>query len=157
MKEELIKHYSLQKHPEGGYFVETFRSNINVDVEQGKRSMSTAIYFLITQNEISHFHRIKSDEGWHFYLGDPLKVIEITPEGELIETILGKDFQAGQVQQYFVKAGNWFASTSLGDCSFFGCTVAPGFDFADFEMAKKDQLNDLFPEHKEIIEKYTLD
>ena len=157
MKEELIKHYSLQKHPEGGYFAETFRSNISVDVEQGLRSMSTAIYFLITQNEISHFHRINSDEGWHFYLGDPLKVIEITPEGELIETILGKDFQAGHVQQYYVKAGHWFASTSLGDCSFFGCTVAPGFDFADFEMAKKDQLNDLFPEHKEIIEKYTLD
>jgi predicted cupin superfamily sugar epimerase len=157
MKDELIKHYNLIAHPEGGYYYESFKSDINIEVERGVRKVSTAIYFLITQEEISHFHRIKSDEGWHFYLGDPLKVIEITPEGELIETILGKDFQAGQVQQYYVKAGNWFASTSLGECSFFGCTVAPGFEYEDFEMAKKDELAKEFPQHKEIIEKYSLD
>jgi predicted cupin superfamily sugar epimerase len=156
MKDELIDHYNMQRHPEGGYFRETFRSEMNVNVDQGERSMSTAIYFLITQNEISHFHRIKSDEGWHFYLGDPLKVIEITPNGELIETVLGKDFQKGQLQQYVVKAGHWFASTSLGECSFFGCTVAPGFDFSDFEMANKKQLKEKYPMHTGVIEKYAL-
>ncbi len=156
MKDELIDHYKMQKHPEGGYFRETFRSEMNVNVDQGERSMSTAIYFLITQNEISHFHRIKSDEGWHFYLGDPLKVIEITPNGELIETVLGKDFKKGQLQQYVVKAGHWFASTSLGGYSFFGCTVAPGFDFADFEMANKKQLKELYPMHTGVIQKYAL-
>lgn len=156
MKDLLIEKYQMQKHPEGGYFSESFRSQISVNCEQGKRQFSTAIYFLITSTEISHFHRLKSDEGWHFYLGSPLKVIEITPAGELIETILGTDFQAGQKQQYYVKAGHWFASTSLGDYSFVGCTVAPGFEYEDFEMGIQTDLKEKFPQHSDIIEKYSL-
>lgn len=157
MKELLIDRYKMQKHPEGGYFAESFRSDISVECSQGKRKFSTAIYFLITQSEISHFHKLSSDEGWHFYLGDPLKVIEITPAGELIETILGPDFLNGQKQQYFVKAGHWFASTSLGDYSFVGCTVAPGFEYEDFVLAKKSKLLKDFPEHSHIINHFTLE
>lgn len=152
-KEELISKYQMQKHPEGGYFIETYRSDVSVETPFGFRSASTAIFFLITKDSISHLHRLKSDEGWHFHMGDPLKIIEITPTGELKETLLGEGYDL----QYFIPAGNWFASTSLGDYSFVGCTVAPGFDFADFEMAKKEELVKKFPHLKKTIETFALD
>ena len=156
-KQKIIDMYNMQSHPEGGYFAETYRSELLVDTSSGKRNASTAIYFLITKNSISHFHRLKSDEGWHFYLGDPLKIIEITPSGELIETIMGPSLNLGHKSQYFVPAGHWFASTSLGDYSFVGCTVSPGFDFKDFEMGKKKDLSDKFPNMNEILDMYCLD
>lgn len=156
-KESLIEHFKMQAHPEGGYYVETYRSKLDINSPQGSRSASTAIHFLISKDSISHFHRLKSDEGWHFHLGDPLIVIEITPSGKLIETILGTDIVQGHKLQHFVPAGNWFASTSLGEFSLVGCTVAPGFDFEDFEMAKEDELKRLFPEHERIISQYCLD
>lgn len=152
----LINHYDMKKHPEGGYYTETYRSEDFINLDRGKRSLCTAIKFLLTKDEISHFHRIESDEGWHFHLGDPLKIIEITSQGTLIETILGTDFQEGQLQHYFVKAGHWFAAISLGNFSFFGCTVSPGFDFKDFELAQKRKLEELFPQHQEVIKTYSL-
>ncbi len=155
--QELIKHFNLQPHPEGGFYNETYRSDILVETPHGMRSASTAIHFLITKDSISHFHRLSSDEGWHFHLGSPLKIIEITKEGDLIETILGSNFNSSEKLQYIVKAGNWFASTSLGEYSFVGCTVAPGFDFSDFEMAKFDDLSEKYPEHLNICKTYCLD
>lgn len=156
-KEELIEHYQMLPHPEGGYYKETYRSEIDFDTKRGKRSASTAIHFLITQDSISHLHRLTSDEGWHFHLGDPLKILEITPEGKLIETTLGTDFKAGHKLQHIVPAGHWFGSTSTGEYSFVGCTVSPGFDFEDFEMGNKEALSSEFPHLKELIEKYSLE
>lgn len=156
-KELLIKKFDMQAHPEGGYFVETYRSKLSVDTAKGKRSASTAIYFLITKDSISHLHRLRSDEGWHFHTGDPLKVIEIDSEGKLIETIMGTDIENGQVMQHFVPAGHWFGSTSLGEYSFVGCTVSPGFDFEDFEMAKKSDMINVYPDLKKILKEFCLD
>jgi predicted cupin superfamily sugar epimerase len=152
-KEDLIKKYHMNPHPEGGYFVETYRSPLKIQTEFGERSASTAIYFLITEENISHFHRLRSDEGWHFHLGAPLKILEITSDGRLIETLLGGNDQL----QYIVPAGHWFASTSLGEYSFVSCTVSPGFDFEDFEMAKKQDLFEKFPKYGDIINKFTLE
>ena len=147
----------MHPHPEGGYFVETYRSSLDVETEFGKRNAATAIYFLITKDSISHFHKLRSDEGWHFYSGDPLRLLEITPEGELIETIMGSEIDQGQVMQYYVPAGHWFASTSLGEYSFMGCTVSPGFEFSDFEMGKKQELKEQFQQFEEILDEYCLD
>ncbi len=156
-KNDLIKHYQMEPHPEGGYFKETYRSEIEIDSAQGIRNSSTAIHFLITDKSISHLHRLKSDEGWHFHLGSPLRLIEIAPNGKLIETIIGPDISKGQKLQHFVPAGNWFASTSLGEFSFVGCTVSPGFDFNDFVMGKKAELSKIYPEHSGVFERYCLD
>ncbi len=155
--EQIIQHLKMQKHPEGGAFVETYRSSLSAEFISftGKRSSSTGIYFLLQQGEISAFHRIKSDEMWHFYHGDPLEVVEITPEGKIIRTTLGRDLISGESFQYTVKAGHWFASHSLGDFSLVGCTVAPGFDFQDFELAERGSLANAFPEHQELITKFT--
>lgn len=152
-KDELIEKMQLERHPEGGAFKETYRSGIESEFLgfEGKRSTSTAIYFLIGGDDISAFHRIKSDEMWHFYKGSPITIVEITPKGELIKTQVGNDLNF----QYIVKAGHWFASFSSGEYSLVGCTVSPGFDFNDFEMANRQELISKFPEHRDIITKLT--
>lgn len=162
-RNELIKSLQLQAHPEGGFYKETYRSEMMIFEGENNsgfneaRNVSTAIYFLIERDNFSALHRIKSDEIWHFYTGDPLEVIEITPQGQLIHTMVGSEIDKGQVFQYVVKAGHWFGSRVLsgGDFSFVGCTVAPGFDFRDFEMGERDQLIHQFPEHSEIIQQMT--
>lgn len=160
---ELIQTLELQKHPEGGWFRETYRSEATVhqnalpDGFSGNRRLSTAIYFLIEENNFSAFHRIKSDEVWHFYLGDALNVHIIWPTG-LLETIrLGSQMQAGERLQYMVPANVWFASEPAegSTYSLVGCTVSPGFDFEDFEMAQRDELIHQFPQHQDIIKRLT--
>lgn len=155
--DDIVKKYQMLPHPEGGYFAETYRSHLTFDTQKGKRVASTAIMFLITRDSISHFHRLTSDEGWHFYLGDPLKLMQLTPSGQLSEITMGQDFQQGQKLQHIVPAGDWFASTSYGEYSLVGCTVAPGFEFEDFEMAKKENLIKEFPQHQEILKEFCLD
>lgn len=152
----LIEHFKMEAHPEGGYFVETYKSDLLLDTPRGKRAASTAIHFLITKDSISHLHRLSSDEGWHFHLGDPLLVIEITPDGKLIETRLGPNFENGEKLQHIVPAGHWFASTSTGEYSFVGCTVSPGFEFEDFEMAKYEKLATDFPHLEKVCLEYCL-
>jgi uncharacterized protein len=149
-----IKQLALLPHPEGGYYKETYRSKEEIELKAfgGKRNYSTAIYFLLEKGNFSAFHRIKSDELWHFYEGDPLEVIEIDAKGELKITELGKD-----KFQYGVPAGNWFGSRVKegGNFSLVGCTVAPGFDFTDFEMAEREKLIKEFPNHSAIIKSMT--
>ena len=154
---EIIDFYNLEAHPEGGAFSESYRCKEEFPFNgfSGERSISTAIYFLLQENEFSAFHRIKSDELWHFYLGAPIEIIEINEEGELFKTILGSDFKNFQKFQYNVKANNWFASRSLGEFSFVGCTVAPGFDFRDFKLANYLELKETFPQHDLIIKELT--
>ncbi|NER34884.1 MAG: cupin domain-containing protein [Oscillatoria sp. SIO1A7] len=154
--EQVIAYYKMQPHPEGGYYTESFKSDRQIAIEgfEGKRAYCTAIYFLLTHETKSHLHRLKSDEIWHFYLSGPIKVVEITPDGKQIETILGQDILAGQKLQHSVKAGHWFGSYSLKQTpySLVGCTVAPGFEFADFEMAKKSDLLLKYPHLSKTID-----
>ncbi len=158
--QQLIQQYDLQPHPEGGWYKETYKSTEYISGNAlperfgGSRSFSTAIYFLLEQGNFSAFHRIKSDECWHFYAGDPLLVYVMQLNGTLDIIHLGNDIEKGQVFQFVVPANCWFASKPAPGSTFcfVGCTVAPGFDFTDFELAKASSLTVLFPQHKAIIE-----
>ena len=156
-----VDQLNLLPHPEGGFYKETYRSQSNVDFVcfSGKRSVSTGIYFLLTKGNFSAFHRIKSDEMWHFYSGDPIDIFILSPEGNLGKITLGLDLESGQTPQAVVPSGTWFASQVKegGDHGLVGCTVAPGFDFDDFEMAKRDALIQAYPNHKNIISSLTRD
>jgi predicted cupin superfamily sugar epimerase len=158
--DELVKQLGLLPHPEGGFYAETYRSAGGYSHSgdtQDYRSYSTAIYFLLTKGNFSALHRIKSDEGWHFYLGDPVHIHSISREGDYCCIALGNDFTKGERPQYVVPAQSWFGSESVGETgySLVGCTVAPGFDFADFELAEKEKLMAAFPDYTFIIEKLT--
>lgn len=157
---EYVKILKLLPHPEGGWYKEMYRSEGRFsghDEFPEGRNYSTAIYFLIEKSNFSAFHRIKSDETWHFYAGDALEVFEIDSLGELKRTIVGPDIRNGQLLQYTVLAGNWFASRVYDEGSFSlaGCTVAPGFDFKDFEMASRVNCINQFPNHINIIMELT--
>jgi len=130
---DLVRLLDLKPHPEGGHFRETFRDGRAVE---GGRAASTAIYFLLARGERSHWHRVDAVEVWHYYAGAPL-LLEIA-EGETRTAVtLGPDLTAGEQPQGIVLAGAWQAAHSLGDWTLVGCTVAPGFDFAGFELAPK--------------------
>ncbi|RYG27822.1 MAG: cupin domain-containing protein [Chitinophagaceae bacterium] len=154
-----IQHLQMTRHVEGGWYSEMYRSSLSLPASAispgftGDRSTCTHIYFLLEKENFSAFHRIRSDEIWHFYSGDPITVYEIDSSGELIEHILGNDPSSDHALCCVVKAGNWFASRVKpgGEYGLVGCTVAPGFDFADFELAKKDVLQKEFPQHKDLI------
>ncbi|GAB3565332.1 hypothetical protein GCM10027578_12470 [Spirosoma luteolum] len=160
---DYIQHLQLQPHPEGGYFAETYRAAEAVAAEAlpdrfgGSRSFGTAIYFLLEQHHTSALHRIQSDEVWHFYAGGPLDIFVIGPDETLSVIQLGPDLAAGQVFQAVVPAGCWFGSKPAPGTSFslVGCTVAPGFDFADFELADRRTMLDWFPQHRDLIERLT--
>jgi len=156
--QNLIHQYNLLPHPEGGYFKETYRSEESIPASglplrfAGGRTFSTAIYFLLLKDLFSAFHRIKSDECWHFYEGDSLKVHVLHLNGTYELIRLGKNREEGEVYQAIVPAGAWFASETSGEYSFVGCTVAPGFDFTDFELAKAAELKSEYPEYASLIE-----
>ncbi|MFY0651895.1 MAG: cupin domain-containing protein [Cyclobacteriaceae bacterium] len=154
-----IKELDLIDHPEGGYYKETYRSNYKISHHEfrGERNASTAIYFLLVQDNFSAFHRIKSDELWHFYDGDPVSIFVIGKAGNLDCIKLGLNAAKGEVPQAVVSAGCWFASCvdSGGAYGLVGCTVSPGFDFQDFELADRKDLSQLFPQHTELINKFT--
>jgi predicted cupin superfamily sugar epimerase len=153
----------LLPHPEGGFYRETYRSDEGIARAglpgrfTGDRAFSTAIYFLLAGADFSALHRIKQDEVWHFYDGSTLVVHVIDPEGEYSAIKLGRRLEDGECPQAVVKAGCWFgASLAEADSyAFVGCTVAPGFDFADFEMPTREQFLNLFPRHEAIIRKLT--
>lgn len=155
----LIDKLALQPHPEGGYYRETYRSKESSSLAgfDGQRNFSTAIYFMLTSENFSAFHRIKSDEVWHFYTGSPLYVHVIDKNGKYTRHTVGLNLSDGAVPQLVVKAGDWFGSSVVekNSYSFVGCTVAPGFDFRDFEMANREALVREFPQHAEVIESLT--
>lgn len=156
---DLIQFYDLSPLPfEGGFYKETYRAQGVIPKEalethKGDRHFSTAIYFLLPKGVKSKLHRIKSDELWHFYLGGPLHVVQLFPGGKVEEIILGNNIKKGELLQHVVPAGCWFGAypNENTDFSFVGCTVAPGFDFADFELADKQELSLQFPHVKDII------
>jgi uncharacterized protein len=158
-----VKRLRLEPHPEGGYFRQTYRSELRIKREAlppgfgGDRAASTAIYFLLEGKNFSAFHRLRSDEVWHFYIGAPVSVHVIEPSGKYSTITLGNDPEARQVFQALVPAGCWFAS-HMADWESFalvGCTVAPGFDFADFELGQRDALRVSYPECGDLIERLT--
>jgi predicted cupin superfamily sugar epimerase len=158
-----IDHLGLIPHPEGGYYRSTYKSALTIarsalpPTFHGDCSASTAIYFLLDGINFSAFHRIASDEVWHFYTGSALIVYVIDPDGNHSELHLGDRFDAGEAFQAVVKAGCWFASRVKDATSFalVGCTVAPGFEFVDFELATRSQLIRTYPAHQRLIEELT--
>ena len=158
-----IQKLDLQPHPEGGFYRQTYRADLLLSKEalppnfKGRRPAATAIYFLLAGENFSAFHRLKSDELWHFYLGASLIVHVIDPNGSYSRIRLGSDPEAAEVLQAVVKAGCWFASEVKDGKSFalVGCTVSPGFDFEDFELANGQELVGRYPEHREVIHRLT--
>jgi len=184
-----IEKLGLQVHPEGGYFRQSYKSDLRVIPEasgrahavakgttaagqpelHGSRAASTGIYFLLEGENFSAFHRLRSDEMWHFYAGSPLTVHVLGPAAEYCSILLGTDPEAGQVFQAVVPRGCWFGAELAQNRGFsqnrgevvhpsyalVGCTVAPGFEFEDFEMARRELLQAKYPGQNEIIQKLT--
>lgn len=156
-----IERLHLERHPEGGYFRQTYRCELELAREalparfSGSRAVSTGIYFLLEGEERSVLHRLRSDEMWHFYAGSGLMVHVIEPAGEYAAIRLGKDPEKGEEFQAVVRAGCWFGAEVVDRSSYglVGCTVAPGFDFEDFELGKRLELVRAYPEHRRLIER----
>jgi uncharacterized protein len=154
-----VETLGLAPHPEGGFYRETYRAGLvlpesALEGSSGPRSASTAIYFLVTAGSFSAFHRIASDELWHFHAGGALEIVTIDAHGARRDLHLGLDLDREERPQQVVRAGTWFGSRLARDddgYSLVSCTVAPGFDFADFELARRDALSREHPMHAEII------
>lgn len=157
--QEYIDHLQLLPHPEGGYYKETYRSAEIIEEDclpegfGGSRNISTAIYYLLQQGDFSAFHKIRSDECWHFYAGGTLLIHMIDKGGNYNITKIGNDLNNGEVFQFVVPSNTWFASEPAQGTLFSlaGCTVAPGFDFLDFKMAGKQQLLEDYPQYQQNI------
>lgn len=152
---DVIRALGLKPHPEGGYYAQTFQSPTLLHAPQGPRAASTAIYFLLQRGDFSHWHRVRSDEVWHFYAGEGLELHLLTDEGAYNLVRMGPDVLRGERPQAVVPAGVWQAARPLGDYALVGCTVAPGFDFADFELPTREELQRRFPQHTQSIMAFT--
>jgi predicted cupin superfamily sugar epimerase len=156
---EWIRALGLVPHPEGGHYRETYRAAATFTLPgvDTPRAASTAIYFLLQAHEISALHRLRSDELWHFHTGAPLRVVELPTAGGLREHRLGLDVGAGEQPQVVIPAGSWFGACLVHPEGFalVGCTVAPGFDFADFELGHRAQLRSRYPELAATIDAFT--
>lgn len=156
-----VSKLGLLPHPEGGYYKSTFRSEehtsdkeLSVSFE-GTRKLYTSIYFLLTSNDVSHFHRLKSDELWYYHAGSSLTVHVIEEDGTYREIKLGMNLDNGEVPQALVPKNSIFGSSVMEDdtCSLVGCMVSPGFEFTDFELFTQAELLEKYPQHEEIIMK----
>jgi predicted cupin superfamily sugar epimerase len=145
--QNLIDKYELEKHPEGGFYKRTFLHSDN---------LFSSILFLLTKDNFSAFHKIKSDEQWNWYYGDDIIIHEIDVEGNYHQTILSNKKEHLNFQ-YVVKANHWFASECVGKegFAFCGCTVVPAFSFEEFELGKRHKLNQQFLKHQALINKFT--
>jgi predicted cupin superfamily sugar epimerase len=154
--QKIINQLGMKPHPEGGFYKETYRSTeLCLD---GTRSLKTVIYFLLRSEDVSHFHRIKSDEIWYYHAGSPLIVHSIDERGKLRQQKLGVNLEEDEVPQYLVPKNTIFGSSVLDENSYslVSCSVAPGFDFNDFELFKQHDLIKKYPEHVDIITKLAL-
>jgi predicted cupin superfamily sugar epimerase len=157
--EKLVELYGMLPHPEGGFYKETYRGEGLIPAQalakqghHGDRAHSTAIYYLLPPGTKSMLHRMCSDEVFHFYLGGPMTLVKLGPKGEVETARLGQDVEKGMVLQHVVRAGWWFGGYCEGKTfSLVGCTVAPGFDFADFELGDGEKLAKDYPSAKALI------
>ncbi len=155
---KIIDLLGLLPHPEGGFYRETYRSKAIFNLEDGRvRHASTAIYYLLSDREKSHFHRIRSDEAWLFHKGAPLDIWIITAAGTLELITLGNRLDLQEVPQTIIPAGTWFAAQVKNEEGFalVTCTVSPGFDFEDFEMGTPKDLLTTYPHLESTIRKFT--
>ena len=149
---------NLEPHPvEGGWYRRTYTSEVSVALLRGVRPYATAIYYLLEENTFSEMHVLASDEIFHFYLGDPVEMLQLWPSGESKVVTLGHDLEAGQHVQLVVPTGVWQGTRLIdgGHVALLGCTVTPGFDFADYRNAPADQLIAQWPLEAERIRKLT--
>jgi predicted cupin superfamily sugar epimerase len=161
--QDWIDHLDLESHPEGGYYRETYRSDESVPKEglpdrfDGPRNMAALIYFLLPAESFSALHRIRQDEIWHFYAGDPITLHQIAPDGSYATQTLGRVVTEGQQLHTVVPAETWFGATVDADDGYglAGSTTAPAFEFADFELADREALVKAFPQHAGVIERLT--
>jgi predicted cupin superfamily sugar epimerase len=149
-----IDSLNLEAHPEGGFYSRIFTSDKTLSTETGKRPTATAIHYLLQKNDFSSWHRIRHDEIWFFHAGMAITVHQISKLGKLTSRTLSHDHEIS----FAVKGGTWFCSEPSGqitetklDYGLVSCVVSPGFDFIDFEMANKEELVSLYPEHRDII------
>jgi uncharacterized protein len=158
-----IEKLQLEEHIEGGYFKETFRSQSLVKLqtkygsEEITRAASTCIYFLLKSGQSSKFHRLTSEEIWHFYLGSPIEIYIINDSAELIKIRLGNNPELCEVLHFVIPKGCWFAAEPIEENSFslISCFVAPGFEYQDFELGDYDKLAQSYPKYKDLIKKLT--
>ncbi len=164
-KEKIIKALELEPHPEGGYFKETYRSDLVISKEglsnhySGSRVASTAIYFLLTKEEPkSYLHKLKSDEIFHLYDGGPVEILLLYPNGDGEIQTLGRDLEKGERPQVLIPKGTWFGGLLNKTASYalIGCTVAPGFEFEDFTLEISKDLAARYSDFSEMIETLTL-
>ena len=156
-----VSKLGLEPHPEGGYYKSTFASEEYTSDQEltvnfnGKRKLYTSIYFLLTSNDVSHFHRLKSDELWYYHAGSPLTIHMIDENGEYKETKLGLNLDQGEVPQALVPKNSIFGSSVMDEDTFslVGCMVSPGFEFQDFELFTQNDLLLKYPKYKDIIMK----
>lgn len=158
-----ISKLKLRPHPEGGYYREVYRSGEILEKDKlperysGKRAFSTSIYFMLEGEEISSFHRIKSDETWHFYDGSVVKIYILADDGQISEILLGKNLENMELLQVTIKKNSWFGAevTDKGSFALLGCTVAPGFEYDDLEIGSRRLLLGMYPHQENIIKKLT--
>ena len=159
--QKYIEKLQLKLHPEGGYYKEIYRAGEIILPEhlpkryKSSRNFSTSIYFLLEGNQVSNFHKLKSDEQWHFYDGSSIVLYVIDEAGNLNEILLGRSIEKGESLQTVIKYNSWFAAELSNKTSFalIGCTVTPGFDFNYFELGNRDELIKTFPQFRELFYK----
>lgn len=159
----MVEKLGLLPHPEGGWYREVYRSGEKTGGKAlpprftGDHAFSTSIYYLLESGDFSAFHRIKSDETWHFYLGSPLKLYILQDDGSLLTVLLGDNVSTGHVFQWTIPYGLWFAAevSVPGSFSLMGCTVSPGFEFDDMEMATLGELKSRYSRYATLIRRMT--
>ena len=162
-KDQLVALLQLEPHPEGGFFKETYRSEYSIPNQalqgnyEGDRSYGTGIYFLLTSDSFSAFHRIEQDELWFFHQGSPIELHIISPDGVHTQHLIGNNIIAGHQPQLVVPEKHWFAARVVGENNYalVSCTVSPGFDFRDFVLPSREELCALFPKHESVITEFT--
>lgn len=154
-----IDKLGLIKHPEGGYYKEIYRSSEIISNQElsvkydGLRNLASSIYFLLTSNDVSHFHRLRSDEIWYHHAGSALTIYMIAQDGKLTESKLGTNGTQGEIPQVIIPRGSIFGALVNQNNSFalIGCMVSPGFDFQDFELLSGAELRQKYPQHEKTI------
>jgi predicted cupin superfamily sugar epimerase len=149
--QDIIKALDLQPHPEGGFYKEIYRSQSEVysDTAKAQRNTLTCIYFLLEKGQRSRFHQVKHDEVWNFYLGDPLRLIDVNQQ-DAKDIILG-NYSNDIISQHVIKANHWQAAEPLGEYAFVGCSVAPGFNFNDFSFLPEHEKEKMRIEHPHLV------
>lgn len=158
---QIIENFDMKPHPEGGYYVENYRSNIIIAEKNlpesfsGRRPTATSILYLLPQGKFSAFHKLKQDELWYYHAGEGPVLHCISPDHTYTKYTMGSGIKQNDLPQIIIPAGTFFAAEAINKYAFCGCVVTPGFDFADLDMPSTTQLVKMFPEHETLIRRLT--